>query len=111
MSIKSVDEEPQVTLTRWVIVAPDDTGHLHLIGRKPNGEGRISSPIASFDLATMTGQTASGRYYKLEGKPEANAGAVMRIVVAKSWGGHLVDRVRAVALKEAALAMPVRGRA
>lgn len=111
MSVKSVDEEPHVSLTRWVIVSPDDSRHLHFIGRKRDGQARISSPIASFDMATMTGQTASGRFYRLEGKPEAKPGAVIRIVVAKSWGGHMIDRVRAASLEDAALAMPVRGQA
>jgi len=109
-SAKSVHEEPSVTLTEWLIVQAMDTGHLHFVGRKPDGKGRISSPIEEFDLPTMSGRTSSGRHYRLEGDKAKNHCSAA-IVIAKSWGDHMVGRVCAVPLEEAVMLLPAKGSA
>lgn len=67
-----VRNQPALTLRNWeVIELPDKTRHF--IGYCiENREGRVSSEIESFDIATLTGITSTGRIYKLVGEPGLN---------------------------------------
>ena len=48
----------------------------HFVGYCPgNVEGRVSSPIVSFDHVRLRGTTASGRVYALAGEPGTDADA------------------------------------
>lgn len=70
MPVRSVEDEPDITLESWGIYAsPWDT--LHVVG-SPSGttRGRRSSPIESFDMGTMTAMTESGRTYRLFGEQD-----------------------------------------
>ncbi len=63
-----IDEQPHVILTRWSVMELADTNTRHFVGFKADeGQGRVSSPIQTFDREAMTGVTRSGRIYKLEG--------------------------------------------
>lgn len=62
----SIVREPEVTLSRWQVFAFQ--GRRHFVGYNIGGrEGRVSSPIQTFDSTTRKGVTASGRVYQLEG--------------------------------------------
>lgn len=107
---KSVDEEPHVTLTEWMIIHANDTGCLHFIGRKPDGKGRITTAIQEFDIATMSGRTESGRHYKLEGK-QAEDHTPAAVVIAGTWGPQMLTRVTAIDVDDIPIMMPARGMA
>ena len=74
---RPVSEEPSITLTNWAIietVEPEPSRHFvgyHGAGR----EGRVSSPIVTFDAATLRGVTQTGRVYELTGSPGLNGDA------------------------------------
>jgi hypothetical protein len=65
-----VSEQPEECLTRWRISrAPD--GERQFVGLRANGHTiRLSSPIVQYDPQTQTGQTVSGRRYRLIGPPQ-----------------------------------------
>ncbi|KAA0888128.1 hypothetical protein [Oryzomonas rubra] len=70
--VKSIDDNPEITLTDWTIFEvtsklwPEKTRHL--VGYNQAGrEGRVSSAIVRFDNDKMRGQTRSGRIYQLHG--------------------------------------------
>ncbi len=63
-----------IELRNWRAVLAIQVGEprrqLHLAGTVgASGEGRVSSEIVTFDLATMSGHTQSGRRYVLVGEP------------------------------------------
>ncbi len=61
-------EVPEMTVVRWSVqrVGEDD----HVVGLAvSDGEGRASTAIQSFDRATATATTSSGRRYRLQGPP------------------------------------------
>lgn len=67
-TVAPVSEEPEVRLSPWQIYAVKDS--LHFVGQRPGwGEGRVSTPITSFDPETGRGITESGRIYQLVGPP------------------------------------------
>lgn len=72
-SIASINEEPEVELSNWQIVELSSrlwegrSRHFNGSVNSWRGEGRFSSEIKTFDPATMTGITRSGRVYKLSG--------------------------------------------
>lgn len=66
-NVASIEEEPTTTLHRWqVFETPDGTRHFCGYATAQR-EGRVSSAVVAFDPATMSGRTASGRVYRLEG--------------------------------------------
>jgi hypothetical protein len=61
----SVEETPVVSMGRWS-VRQTETGDRHIVGYNiTEGEGRVSSKIASFDKETMVATTRKGRKYEL----------------------------------------------
>ncbi len=63
---------PEVVLANWKIYEVCSElwtkKTLHFVGYNiSEREGRVSSAITEFDLATMCGRTSSGRVYKLLG--------------------------------------------
>ena len=52
-------------------------------------EGRVSSPIVTFDAATMRGITHTGRVYELKGPPGLNMDA--EYVLDRWKAGYKVD--------------------
>lgn len=83
--VKSVDEEPRVTLERWGIMR--DASGYRLVGIAADTKGgRISSPVIDYDGNAMTAETASGRIYCLQGEPDTKVTvAIMKAHVSK-WG-------------------------
>lgn len=83
--VKSVDEEPYVTLERWGIM--QDIGGYRLVGFATDTKGgRVSSPIIAYSGYAMTAETASGRVYHLQGEPDPLVtAAIIKIHIAK-WG-------------------------
>ena len=70
-----VDASPTLNMRPWTLIRTG-RGDVHVVGYNiTEGEGRVSSPILEFDLATRTAVTRSGRRYVLRGKPGANADA------------------------------------
>jgi len=70
----NVDSQPMIVLTNWSVIEVRlrtyDVATRHFSGYVvENYEGRVSSPIMTFDCATMTGETRSGRRYLLRGAP------------------------------------------
>lgn len=64
-----VSEQPCIYLTRWSVMETQD-GARHLVGyNSENCEGRVSTPIKSFDSDTARAITQSGRIYELVGPP------------------------------------------
>jgi hypothetical protein len=73
-----VEIEPDAKLSQWRVyeleipllkgVTRHFVGYNHV-----TGEGRVSSPIVSWDPATRQGITRSGRRYELLGPPGVNA--------------------------------------
>ncbi|WP_081063672.1 hypothetical protein [Burkholderia multivorans] len=58
-----------IPLSRWRIFELSD-GTRHFVGVDMwDRSGRVSSPIATFDLVTMRGTTYTGRIYELVGRP------------------------------------------
>lgn len=77
-----VSAEPTVYLTRWSIWCTE-LGSLHLVGVRPETQtGRVSSPVASLDVATRTAVTSTGREYRLVGPPGQSTDT---IYVWKTW--------------------------
>jgi len=70
----SINEEPEITLIRWSVMALED-GSRHFVGARDDNTGRVSSAIREFDRKTMTGRTRSGRVYRLKGHPGFDADA------------------------------------
>lgn len=66
-SISPIEDEPETTLYGWhIFETPAGTRHFCGYARAQR-EGRVSSAVIAFDPATMSGRTASGRVYRLEG--------------------------------------------
>ncbi|EEE05545.1 hypothetical protein [Burkholderia multivorans] len=66
--LPSSDQARDVTLSSWRIFETD-AGTQHFVGADTlEFTGRVSSAITTFDLATLRGQTRSGRVYQLVGR-------------------------------------------
>jgi hypothetical protein len=64
-----VEEVPEIVLRHWSIRQLPD-GSRHFVGyNHRDREGRVSSTIVEFDVATMRGRTRSGRVYEIVGPP------------------------------------------
>jgi hypothetical protein len=90
MNAAPVHEEPEVTLDAWAIVRHPD-GVIFFAGLREvhddlgiRDRGRLSTPIESFDAATMTGKTYSGRVYHLA--PDARNDVAGVVIAALFWG-------------------------
>ncbi len=83
--------EPSITLTSWKIIETvEDKPSRHFVGYSDAGrEGRVSSPIVTFDAATMRGITHTGRVYELKGSPGLNGDAAY--VLGRWKAGYKVD--------------------
>lgn len=72
----SVTESPTLVLIIYRILETDK-GERHFVGYNwSDREGRVSTPVDEFDLATLTGRTRSGRIYQLQGRPGVDADAM-----------------------------------
>jgi hypothetical protein len=70
-----VTESPTLVLITWRILETDKVER-HFVGYNlTDREGRVSTPIQQFDVATLTGRTRSGRIYQLRGRPGVDADA------------------------------------
>ncbi|REG49640.1 hypothetical protein B0G80_6038 [Paraburkholderia sp. BL6669N2] len=68
MSLYSLTGGEEVSLERWSI-READCGTRHFVGFDlAHHDGRVSTPIMSFDPKTRTGTTASGSIYRLVGR-------------------------------------------
>ena len=69
-----VADEPKTRLVRWSAyeVAHETGATVHFVGTTSDRypEGRVSSPIKSFDKETCIGISRSGRQYQLVGETE-----------------------------------------
>lgn len=67
------NDAPAVVLRRWRVMEIVGRGGLrtrHLLGHDvTHDEDRVSSPIAKFNMDSMTATTASGARYRLAGVP------------------------------------------
>ena len=88
---RPVDQEPSITLTDWMIIETvEPEPSRHFVGYNFAGrEGRVSSPIVTFDAATMRGVTHTGRVYQLQGTPGLNGDA--QYVLGRWQRGYKVD--------------------
>lgn len=88
---RPVAEEPSITLTCWKIIETiEDEPSRHFVGYNGAGrEGRVSSPIITFDPETMRGVTHTGRVYQLQGLPGLNMDA--EYVLNRWKAGYQVD--------------------
>ncbi len=65
--VSPIEDEPETVLHRWHVFETP-AGSRHFCGYVESlREGRVSTAVKQFDPATMTGRTASGRVYSLEG--------------------------------------------
>jgi hypothetical protein len=64
---RPVIEEPSITLRDWTIIETvEERPSRHFVGYNNAGrEGRVSSPIVTFDSETLRGETRTGRVYQL----------------------------------------------
>jgi hypothetical protein len=88
---RPVDQEPSITLRSWKIIETiEDKPSRHFVGYNNAGrEGRVSSPIVTFDPGTMRGVTHTGRVYELKGPPGLNMDA--EYVLDRWKAGYKVD--------------------
>lgn len=87
MSFHVASGAETVLLERWSI-RQSDKGERHFVGHSAlDCDGRVSTPIKSFDPVTRTGTTASGSRYQLMGRAgrDSDAEYVWRIA-SKAWG-------------------------
>ncbi len=69
---QSVLDEPESYMVNWRVykvkgVEIDDVDTVHFVG-DCGGEGRVCSPVRTYDPSTKRGITRSGRIYELTGK-------------------------------------------
>lgn len=63
-----VGAEPSIDLSQWRVMEIVPDGTRHFVGRNAASScGRVSSEIVEYDSATGSGQTLSGRVYRLRG--------------------------------------------
>lgn len=64
---RSVSQEPETKLTNWAVFSvdfPGDKPTIHFAGYA-GYEGRVCSPVQTYDPTTRRGRTRSGRVYEL----------------------------------------------
>ncbi|MFL9885142.1 hypothetical protein PQR66_19020 [Paraburkholderia agricolaris] len=65
---RPASEVPKIPLSRWRIFETED-GTRHFVGVDMfDSSARVSSPIETFDPATLQGKTQTGRIYELVGR-------------------------------------------
>ncbi|CAE6777409.1 hypothetical protein R75777_04194 [Paraburkholderia nemoris] len=65
---RPASEVPKIPLSRWRIFETED-GTRHFVGVDMfDSSARVSSPIVTFDPATLQGKTQTGRIYELVGR-------------------------------------------
>ena len=87
MPIYVSTQADKVYLERWQI-RRSDKGDLHFVGFSVTDcDGRVSTPVKTFDPVKRTGITASGSRYRLVGRAGhcSDAEYVWRIA-SKAWG-------------------------
>ena len=67
----SVTDEPESYMVNWTVykvkgIEIDDVDTIHFVGNC-DGEGRVCSPVRTYDPTTHRGITRSGRIYELVG--------------------------------------------
>ena len=112
-----VHEQPSLTLVRWQVMQLPN-GDRHFVGYAvENKEGRASTAVTTFDATSLKGVTASGRVYKLSGRPGHDGDAEnvwhawTRIkeapewtdITAEVWAAHVEARKPAAESDESAL--------
>lgn len=104
--VKSVDNEPEVTIVKWGIM--QDPVGFRIVGiHAGTRQGRVTSPIVEFDEHARTARTASGRLYHLSGEPNDDVAAVLIRDHARRWGLTVFD-VALAEPSEIALALAPR---
>lgn len=74
-NIQPIEDRPEVTLSEWAVFevplnGVDEPWTRHLAGWScKDGHGQVCSPVESFDPATASFVTRSGRVYQLSGAP------------------------------------------
>ena len=82
MSLWKVSDAKHVELRHWCLVLTE-RAEIHVTGYDVRAEeGRVSSALASFDVATQTAKTKRGRDYTLKGEPGLNGDA---LYVLEGW--------------------------
>lgn len=82
MSLWKVSDAKQVELQNWCLLLTE-RAEVHIAGYDASAEeGRVSSALASFDVASQTAKTRRGRDYTLTGDPGLNADA---LYVLEGW--------------------------
>ena len=76
---RSVDQEPETRLTQWRVFKvkgiPGEGETIHFVGRA-EWEGRVCSPVQTYDPTNKRGVTRSGRVYELLGPSGHNGDAM-----------------------------------
>ena len=76
---RSVEQEPETRLTQWRVFKvkglDGDNVTTHFVGRA-DWEGRVCSPVQTYDPTTKRGVTRSGRVYELLGDSGHNGDAM-----------------------------------
>jgi hypothetical protein len=87
VSIYVTTSAEEVLMERWSI-RESDKGSRHFVGRDVvKDDGRVSTPIQSFDPVTRTGVTASGSTYQLVGRAGRDADAeYVWNIASRAWG-------------------------
>lgn len=75
----SVQQEPETRLTQWRVFKvkglPHEEETIHFVGRA-EWEGRVCSPVQTYDPTNKRGVTRSGRVYELLGPSGHNGDAM-----------------------------------
>lgn len=75
----SVEQEPHTRLAQWRVFKvkglQDEEETIHFVGRA-GWEGRVCSPVTTYDSNTKRGITRSGRVYELFGPSGHNGDAM-----------------------------------
>lgn len=88
--MKTVDEEPEVTVTHWGVL--QDPWGFRLVGMHSlTRRGRVTSPLVEFDEHSRTARTESGRRYHLAGEPHEEVAAALIRSHMHRWGLTVFD--------------------
>lgn len=89
---------PQLTLHAWSVFEvqlPTEAGRWtrHFVGfASETGHGQVSSAVETFDPATGSGVTRSGRVYRLRGRPGSDPNVAYVWICWKKIGGVTAER-------------------
>ena len=108
MSLYVTSGAERVYLERWSI-RESDKGERHFLGHNIHSQdGRVSTPIRSFDPVTRTGTTATGSKYRLLGRAgrDSDAEYVWGTAV-KAWGIKKWEDVTASLVPDWKIGLPL----